>query len=195
MSAGVAARSAAHCHRLLRFRVTLVLGVPKNLPPAIDQIKGEGVAPTVSWEPFMIDPGTQENGEDYLAYNRRRARARPPIRARRSHARRRPPSDWLLQTRGEVGAGGARLVGAFREKEAQSLRLPLRRSSPPSPLSDPEVVCPPPPPPRTPYRPTSKAFAMALGTRRRRSKTSRRACAQPHAGASDRLTRAPTGAP
>ena len=44
----------------------------KNLDAAIDQVKGEGVETSVSWEPFMIDPGTQENGEDYLAYNRRR---------------------------------------------------------------------------------------------------------------------------
>jgi len=32
---------------------------------------GKGVI-SVEWKPFMIDPNTQDGGEDYMAYNRRR---------------------------------------------------------------------------------------------------------------------------
>lgn len=46
----------------------------RRLDAAIAQLQAKRPAARVdvSFQPFMIDPGTAEGGEDYLAYNRRR---------------------------------------------------------------------------------------------------------------------------
>jgi predicted DsbA family dithiol-disulfide isomerase len=41
---------------------------------AVDEYKTQpkALAVQIEWKPFMIDPGTNKEGEDYMAYNRRR---------------------------------------------------------------------------------------------------------------------------
>ena len=90
----------------------------------------------------MIDPGTQENGEDYLAYNRRRWGSDGWTHSLRAKGRRvgAPFADWKVWP--NTLRAHQLLRFAPREKEAQLKKACFEAIYEQGEnLSDPEVVC------------------------------------------------------